>query len=1092
LIRTLRAALTALAFAAATHAGVTLAAPPEKATGAEILLAGEDPVLGATAPDLGEGPGRDLVGKPIRRVEVVMVGGRWGSPLIVTRAKPGEPASPEAARRIMREALDTGRFARANVEAYGEDGGVVLRLNLLPRRMIAAIQTKGGALDAGESLEAAEAQVGGELTAPRLTEISAKIRRFYDTHGFPSAEVRVDAADTDDPNKVILTIEITPGKPRTVTQRVFVIDPVFDRESHDLKASYKVGTGARVDEPALAEADRDLAEAFRQRGFFRAEVRHTLVYQGSWSYLYVYVVPGPRLVPSFTGHEAFDAVELEDALNLKKAPDARPGELIERLRTFYVRRGFLDAEVSMTEKGKPEAPVHDLAFSIRERQQVRVAKRVFPCLTGELSPDDIGREIDSFLEEDLPGAETLTPVDAREISRMLGPTGAIGGRGQPADLYPKVTYAADTYERALKHVRDLLHSKGYLNAVVGPVAVLRETCSRLSPVGACIALPQRDKIEARCLKDALDLPVPEPAVPESFTCRPGGARDTWCSPEVTLRIPIALGPKTELYDLAFEGNRTLAGVDLGKIANLPLGTPLSNVELEAARLRVLDAYRLRGYAYAEVLTNVEPSPDRTRARVRFYITERDKVVVTGFVVKGATRTAESLILRRVALKKGAEFRQDWARQTEERVATLGTFSSVSVSREDPDVPERRKRVVITVVEQQPQYIEARPGFSTGDGVRLTFEWGNRNAGGLAISVLLRVQLSYLFDFLILDPAVLANYSNLPILKRLERRDTLSVTFPEIGLGPLVSLTLDAIDLNDNQRDYGIDKEAIVPTLIYRPLRQITTSLGVSTEFNDVSIFNEQAFASTANLLRAPRGRTLAFAQRLGFTADLRDNPFNATRGILVSTAFEHVNAFPVDESATIKSHFLRFTGRFAGYIRLPKGLVLALSVGAGFNYQLFGPTVKPNSTVIIPGSETYPDRLFFLGGVDSLRAYLADSVVPQDLADRIYHGETNRQTGKPWSINDVALRGGDFMINPRAELRIPIVDPIQVGVFLDVGNLWANPSLINLAELRYALGAGLRVGTPIGPLALDYGINMLRREFLGEDFGAFHFSIGLF
>jgi outer membrane translocation and assembly module TamA len=45
-------------------------------------------------------------------------------------------------------------------------------------------------------------------------------------------------------------------------------------------------------------------------------------------------------------------------------------------------------------------------------------------------------------------------------------------------------------------------------------------------------------------------------------------------------------------------------------------------------------------------------------------------------------------------------------------------------------------------------------------------------------------------------------------------------------------------------------------------------------------------------------------------------------------------------------------------------------------------------------------------------------------------------------------------------------------------------------DLRYAAGTGLRTMTPIGPLALDYGINLDRRPW--EDFGAFHFSIGLF
>jgi outer membrane protein assembly factor BamA len=56
--------------------------------------------------------------------------------------------------------------------------------------------------------------------------------------------------------------------------------------------------------------------------------------------------------------------------------------------------------------------------------------------------------------------------------------------------------------------------------------------------------------------------------------------------------------------------------------------------------------------------------------------------------------------------------------------------------------------------------------------------------------------------------------------------------------------------------------------------------------------------------------------------------------------------------------------------------------------------------------------------------------------------------------------------------------------------------------MRYAVGSGLRVGTPIGPLAFDYGFNVDRvldawvpsreNQRFWEDIGAFHFSIGVF
>ncbi len=594
------------------------------------------------------------------------------------------------------------------------------------------------------------------------------------------------------------------------------------------------------------------------------------------------------------------------------------------------------------------------------------------------------------------------------------------------------------------------------------------------------------------------MPQPEPPVAESFTCRPRSSPGVECSPELTLRIPVALGPQTTLYDLAFEGNRVVSSSALGKIAELKLGQPLSSVELEAARLRVLDAYRLRGFAYADVRADTEPSPDRSRARVRFYVTERERVTVSDLVVKGASRTSEALILGRAALKRGDYYRQDWVRQTEERVATLGTFSSVSVTLEDAEVPAMRKRVVITVAEQPTQYIEQRPGFSTGDGLRYTFEYGHRNLGGVAIGLTLRVQLSYLPDVFILDPTVLANYSKLTLVQRLERRDTISVAFHDIGLGPLFGLTLDAIDLNDNQRDYGLSKEALGPTVTYRPVRNFSAQLGFSTEINNIIVFDDTD-TSSSGLLRAPQGRTLALAERLGLTYDLRDNPFNPTRGVLLATTVEQVNAWPLDAAATVTSHFFRITGRATGYLT-KWGITLATSLGMGGNVQL-------TST-----SASYPDRLFFVGGVDTNRAYLDSSLVPQDVADlvRTVTSPTGRdpisglplqqrgpQSGLPTgqrslTIADVPLRGGDLSINPRVELLFPLFSNLQAELFLDMANLWISASEVhfNSSFMRYGLGPGLRYVTPIGPVSIDYGFNLNPRSW--EDVGAFHFSIGQF
>jgi outer membrane translocation and assembly module TamA len=74
-------------------------------------------------------------------------------------------------------------------------------------------------------------------------------------------------------------------------------------------------------------------------------------------------------------------------------------------------------------------------------------------------------------------------------------------------------------------------------------------------------------------------------------------------------------------------------------------------------------------------------------------------------------------------------------------------------------------------------------------------------------------------------------------------------------------------------------------------------------------------------------------------------------------------------------------------------------------------------------------------------------------------------------------------------------------VFVDAGNVWSDPGYVldHFIPLRFTAGSGVRIETPIGPLAFDYGINLSRLvdspaspRKVYEDFGAFHFAIGLF
>lgn len=1013
----------------------------------------------------------------------------WGAPTVPIDLEVGAPLSEPAVRRVLHDLLATGRVAEARAEQVPEAGGVRVRFLVVPSRIVAGIQTSGS-LDAADALRAAGIGRGRAVTRARLREAGRRALEQARRVGYPDARVRITTRSTDDPRRIIVAVEGELGAPlRLAGVRLEVRAKTMHPLVRELLRGYGAARGDVADDEALEQLDRRLRDRLQASGFFRAEVRHRTYEVDAKTYLLVEATPQSLYRVQFWGNVSVDASALEDAVDLEKEPEKTPSRVAQKVKEAYRKLGFLDVAVVAEERGEPTDAERDLVVTIREEPRVRVARRVYPCLAGPFSARRIDKEIDSFLEEDLPGATLVGPADPEVVDASLGPPGQRGYREQPLWLSPRHVYAPETYERAMKHLVDLYRAEGYLHAAIGPLEVVRGACDPRSPPGACEPLPIAEPAP-RCAVDPEGLPVEEAPLPTSMTCKPNLTLGLRCAPELTVRIPVQPGPRTRIWDLAFDGETGISEAELAELAELPPGDPASSVAIEEARRRVLGHYLDEGFAFAEVRTELELSPDKRRARVRFHVEPRKRVRVARVVLVGNERTRDGVILTRLRFGPGDVYRQSDRRRSEELLATLGVFSSVTVGMEDPDVLATEKTIVVTMVERSPQYLELRPGLSTGEGIRGLLEYGHRNVLGRAIQFTTRVSLNYLPSVLIPDARVRANFDALPLGQRLERRNTIGVQFPNV-FHPTVRLGVDVVDVRTNSRDFGLTKDAVIPALTWSPRRSVTGTLSSSVELNNVGIFSGETVSAyllqqgisgdLSRLLRVPDGETTAIAERVTVSWDRRDNPLAATRGTLLAGSVEYVHAFPAsDNPRTISSDFVRMSSRLGVYVPLARdGLSLAVLLGAGYNRQL------------TPTSKTYPDRLFFLGGVDSIRGFARDALVPQDLADQLAANQQKAASDPTkLTIDKIAIRGGDLSVNPRGELRVPLRGAAFTAFFVDAGNLWVDPTRVEPLRLRYAGGTGLRLATPIGPLAFDYGINLMRRPW--EDFGAFHFSVGLF
>jgi len=121
-------------------------------------------------------------------------------------------------------------------------------------------------------------------------------------------------------------------------------------------------------------------------------------------------------------------------------------------------------------------------------------------------------------------------------------------------------------------------------------------------------------------------------------------------------------------------------------------------------------------------------------------------------------------------------------------------------------------------------------------------------------------------------------------------------------------------------------------------------------------------------------------------------------------------------------------------------------------------------------------KLYFLGGATNLRGWGRYEVAPLS------------EGGTPI--------GGQSFANFAAEVRVPIWRSLSAVLFADAGNVWTSPWDINLNDLRYDVGPGLRYNTPVGPLRVDFGYQLNRIPGLMIDGKPedrrfrIHFSIG--
>lgn len=170
---------------------------------------------------------------------------------------------------------------------------------------------------------------------------------------------------------------------------------------------------------------------------------------------------------------------------------------------------------------------------------------------------------------------------------------------------------------------------------------------------------------------------------------------------------------------------------------------------------------------------------------------------------------------------------------------------------------------------------------------------------------------------------------------------------------------------------------------------------------------------------------------LGTIYDDAQPQFSATRGTNVSLAFKLNGYFFGGDFS-----YTRLWGTYRTYRQIGD-ITLAFKLMAGG-------ILSSDSSKFIP----VEDR-FYSGGSTSVRGWNRQQLGPK------------RESGTPL--------GGSSILETSFEVRFPLFWRLSAVAFVDAGNTWREEYTYRLNELAYAVGPGLRIETPIGPIRFDVG-----------------------
>jgi len=554
---------------------------------------------------------------------------------------------------------------------------------------------------------------------------------------------------------------------------------------------------------------------------------------------------------------------------------------------------------------------------------------------------------------------------------------------------------------------------------------------------------------------------------------------------VSIRFLVQEGEPVVVTALDVFGTEEFPGIGvLERDLPLAVGDPFNRFLLQASTDSILGALRNRGYPFAQVFRSFTMDREARAATVTFEVDPGPRATVAAVRIEGGGAISEDVIRRMIPVRAGNVFRQVDLYDAQRELYGMNAFTYVNVRLEDslPETPsDSTVSVVVALTPGSLHRVRLGGGYGSVDCFRGVAGWtaGNFLGGARSLDLTVRVSkigsgspfawglqrnfcfglrseedssrldLNYNVTASLREPFVFSRRTSATLSVFGEKRSELNA-YLRVAVGGEIALT--------RQTPWN------VPVTMSYSLQSGRTEAEPAIFCALLNVCRPDDIAFTRPLRRAWLG--------LRATRDRANSLLDPTRGSRMSA---DVRWAATAIGADTLAQFTRAVGEVAAYHRVSRRMVFAWRLRAG--------TLVSSQLGLQGQNERFvpPDERFYAGGPNSVRGVGQNQLGPQV---RVVEPDPRDTNATVTMVDEAGARqtfagrlrtsptGGNQMFLANAELRFPLKGRLTGAVFVDAGQVFNRGNeLINLSRMRITPGAGVRLGSPLGPVRLDVAIN---------------------